>query len=481
MPMMQEERTLTNNKEYNTVKSLRYGHLMIMKDQDYDGSHIKGLLINFKEILGNNANGWKIKYYKGEGPDLKSSTANKDEEVYVILHIFDSSIKGVMCMLVGKVYILLLEADNVATIIDPKILKHLMENNVEYCMEDQPIPVLEIVRDQDKPDDFKLIDTSNTWVNLRAIKWLVNTGRLTNEILSVSKEKTIIKHFYKGLQLDQLYRQSVVRVLTNQRSRSLTLMQLMLNKSCPHQESYIGKVYILLLDADNVATIIDPSILQILKHLMENNVEYCMEDQPIPLIYTRAQFWRSFEIQINFFCLFMVDGFYLKDDFKLIDTSNMWVTLRAIKWLVNTGRLTNEILSFSKEKDNNQAFLQGTVAGSAIQAVCGESTNKPKEQIVDIDAADAGNELAAVEYIEDICKFYTLSKSCPHQKSYIGWWLHCPQQSKSCPHQKSYIGWNDAICLLHQIETLNLKYRCRVPVILQNRVDTHDDTLKVFS
>jgi DNA topoisomerase-2 len=31
----------------NNIKSLRYGHLMIMADQDHDGSHIKGLVINF--------------------------------------------------------------------------------------------------------------------------------------------------------------------------------------------------------------------------------------------------------------------------------------------------------------------------------------------------------------------------------------------------------------------------------------------------
>ena len=29
------------------LKSLRYGHIMIMADQDQDGSHIKGLVINF--------------------------------------------------------------------------------------------------------------------------------------------------------------------------------------------------------------------------------------------------------------------------------------------------------------------------------------------------------------------------------------------------------------------------------------------------
>ena len=32
---------------YDDAKSLRYGHLMIMTDQDHDGSHIKGLIMNF--------------------------------------------------------------------------------------------------------------------------------------------------------------------------------------------------------------------------------------------------------------------------------------------------------------------------------------------------------------------------------------------------------------------------------------------------
>ncbi|XP_073285631.1 DNA topoisomerase 2-like [Primulina huaijiensis] len=102
---------LQHGKQYDSVKSLRYGHLMIMTDQDHDGSHIKGLLINFihsfwpsllklpsfmlefitpivkatqrngekksfytmpeyeswKESLGANARNWSIKYYKGLG------------------------------------------------------------------------------------------------------------------------------------------------------------------------------------------------------------------------------------------------------------------------------------------------------------------------------------------------------------------------------------------------------------------------------
>ncbi|GAA5989920.1 hypothetical protein JCM11641_002811 [Rhodosporidiobolus odoratus] len=115
---------LQQGKAYTSTDSLRYGSLMIMADQDHDGSHIKGLIINFldywfpsllklpnflvefitpivkvskvkKEISfftipeyeewkrdTNDGRGWKIKYYKGLGTsdaaDAKKYFGNMD-------------------------------------------------------------------------------------------------------------------------------------------------------------------------------------------------------------------------------------------------------------------------------------------------------------------------------------------------------------------------------------------------------------------
>ncbi|WJX36337.1 UTP--glucose-1-phosphate uridylyltransferase [Trifolium repens] len=146
-------------------------------------------------------------FKQGEDPELTLSGGHSSKEE---AHTFDDGdifrslmIGGTLDLLLsqGKEYILVMKSDNVATIVDPNIINHLMINAIDYCMEVTPshsfnliltpmnFKLQEIARNQDKhlKDRFKLIDTTNMWVSLRAIKRLIDTNRLKPKKPSISK------------------------------------------------------------------------------------------------------------------------------------------------------------------------------------------------------------------------------------------------------------------------------------------------------
>ncbi|KGN62263.1 UTP--glucose-1-phosphate uridylyltransferase isoform X2 [Cucumis sativus] len=95
----------------------------------------------------------------------------------------------------GKEFALIVGSDNVAAVIDPQILNYLIQNKTEICMEVTPTVALEssslsnstpercqladIALDSSQQmDKYKFSDTRNLWLNLTAVKRLVDTNTL---------------------------------------------------------------------------------------------------------------------------------------------------------------------------------------------------------------------------------------------------------------------------------------------------------------
>jgi DNA topoisomerase-2 len=165
---------LEQGKQYKQVSELRYGRVMIMADQDHDGSHIKGLLMNlfhaewpglmltgflctlltpilkaskgksvisfysipefmqWKEVQGltDTMGGWKLKYYKGLGTSTPAEAREWFRNLHEIKYEWDEKTDESMNLAFNKK-----QADDRKRWLshyDPTLMLLPVENKVSY-------------------------------------------------------------------------------------------------------------------------------------------------------------------------------------------------------------------------------------------------------------------------------------------------------------------------------------------------------------
>lgn len=165
---------LEQGKQYKSITELRYGRVMIMADQDHDGSHIKGLLMNLfhtewpglmltgflctlltpilkaskgKSVLSfysipefmqwkdaqgftDTMGGWKIKYYKGLGTSTPAEAREWFHDLHEIKYEWDEKTDESMNLAFNKK-----QADDRKRWLshyDPTLMLLPVENKVSY-------------------------------------------------------------------------------------------------------------------------------------------------------------------------------------------------------------------------------------------------------------------------------------------------------------------------------------------------------------
>eukprot|EP00270_Netrium_digitus_P008485 TRINITY_DN253_c0_g1_i1.p1 TRINITY_DN253_c0_g1~~TRINITY_DN253_c0_g1_i1.p1 ORF type:complete len:469 (+),score=156.18 TRINITY_DN253_c0_g1_i1:59-1465(+) len=130
-----------------------------------------------------------------------------------------------------------------------------------------------------------------------------------------------------------------------------------------------GKEYIFVANADNLGAIVD---LRILNSIIKNENEYCLEVTPKTLADVKGGTLINYEGRLQLLEIAQVPPEYVGefksiDKFKIFNTNNMWLNLKAINRLVQEDALKMEIIPNPKEVDGVKVLQLETAAGAAIR------------------------------------------------------------------------------------------------------------------
>ncbi|PPQ65663.1 hypothetical protein CVT26_000295 [Gymnopilus dilepis] len=115
-----------------------------------------------------------------------------------------------------------------------------------------------------------------------------------------------------------------------------------------------GKEYLFVSNSDNLGAVVDQRILQ---HMIDTQSEFIVEVTSQTKADVKTQVPSEF-----------VDEFTHSRSYRMFNTNNLWVNLRALKQLLQKGDMALDIMATSKTLDDGRAVLQlETAAGSIVK------------------------------------------------------------------------------------------------------------------
>ncbi|KAI0254012.1 UTP--glucose-1-phosphate uridylyltransferase-domain-containing protein [Lactifluus subvellereus] len=149
-----------------------------------------------------------------------------------------------------------------------------------------------------------------------------------------------------------------------------------------------GKEYLFVSNSDNLGAVVDQSILQ---HMIDTQAEFLMEVTDKTKADIKGGTLVDYDGSIRLLEVAQVPSEHLEEfksvrKFKIFNTNNIWINLRALKRVMENEGLDLEIIINPKSMDDGQAVIQlETAAGAAIKHFKGaHGVNVPRSRFLPV-------------------------------------------------------------------------------------------------
>ncbi|EGO00016.1 hypothetical protein SERLA73DRAFT_106948 [Serpula lacrymans var. lacrymans S7.3] len=131
-----------------------------------------------------------------------------------------------------------------------------------------------------------------------------------------------------------------------------------------------GKEYLFVSNSDNLGAVVDEKILQ---HMIDSQADFLMEVTDKTKADIKGGTLIDYNGSIRLLEIAQVPSEHVEDfksvrKFKIFNTNNLWINLKALKHIMETEGMELEIIINPKTNDDGQAVIQlETAAGAAVK------------------------------------------------------------------------------------------------------------------